>query len=54
LYENSCFWDFSRNRLAGEEMPPGDSSAVSSRLPGDAWLCTKFLGFLDEAPGGVD
>jgi len=28
--------------------------AVSSWPPGDAWLCTKYLGFLDEGPGGVD
>jgi len=36
LYKNSRFWDFSRNRLTSEEIPPGDSFAL----------------YLDELPGG--
>jgi len=52
------FWNFSRNRLAGEELPPGNSSpcvenwipernhlAAGTKPPGDTCATTQFAGF---------
>jgi len=42
LYENSRFWKFSRNRLAGKELSPSDSSVLC-----DFWVPKE------EPPGGM-
>jgi len=60
------FWKFSRNRLAGDESPPGDSSVYVSfgdsrrgtawrHIPGRQATLGVTLNFWvsDEAPGGV-
>jgi len=55
-----CFWNFSRNRLAGDESPPGNTSFCSGfgvpveGLPGDTplaarqrkWIYLDFYVFL--------
>ena len=42
LCENVRFWNFSRNRLAGRDWPPGDS-----------YLLCAFLVLDEEPPGGT-
>jgi len=55
IHEFLRFWKISRNCLAGDEPPLGDSSILRG-----FWAARRRVGFLtvsgfwDEGPGGVD
>jgi len=66
MFEFLRFWKFSRNRLAGDESPPGGSSIYASfggsgrgtawrHIPGRQATLGVTLNFwvVDEAPGGA-